>query len=36
MKENKRMSTCNWLDLQTLESQLIMLKKFPNHWSRGG
>ena len=26
------MSTCNRLDLQTLGSQLIVLKNLPNHW----
>ena len=25
------MSTCNWLDLQTLGSQPIMSKKLPDH-----
>ena len=25
------MSTCNWLDLQTLGSQLVMSKNLPNH-----
>ena len=29
LKENRRMSTCNMLDLQTLESQLIMPKNLP-------
>jgi hypothetical protein len=29
MKENRRMSTCNWLDLQTPGSQPFMLKKSP-------
>jgi hypothetical protein len=28
------MSTSDRLDLQTLGSQLIMLKNLPNHWSR--
>ena len=32
IKENRRMSTCNRLDLQTLESQPIMPKNLPNHW----
>jgi hypothetical protein len=27
------MSTCNWLDLQTLGSQPIMPKNLPDHWS---
>ena len=27
------MSTCNWLDLQTLGSQLIMPKNLPDHWA---
>ena len=31
IKENRRMSTCNWLDLQTLGSQPIMPKNLPNH-----
>ena len=32
MKENRRMSTCNRLDLQTVGSQpVIMPKKFPDH-----
>ena len=31
-KENQRMSTCNRLDLQTLESQPITPKILPNHW----
>ena len=34
IKENRRMSTCNRLDLQTLGSQPIMLKNLPNHWAR--
>jgi hypothetical protein len=33
IKENRRMSTCNWLDLQTLGSQPIsMPKNLPDHW----
>ena len=32
MKENRRMSTCNWLDLQTLGSQPVMPKNLPDHW----
>ena len=28
------MSTCNWLDLQTLGSQLVMPKNLPDHCSR--
>ena len=32
IKENRRMSACNRLDLQTLGSQLVMLKNLPNHW----
>ena len=36
MKENLRMSTCNWLDLQTLRSQLLMPKNLPDLcYSRG-
>ena len=34
MKENRMMSTCDWLDLQTLGSQLVMPKNLPNHCSR--
>ena len=34
MKENRRMSTCNRLDLQTLGSQPFMLKNLPNHWCK--
>ena len=30
-KENRRMLTCNWLDLQTLGSQPFMLKNLPDH-----
>ena len=30
-KENRRMSTCNRLDLQTLGSQRIMSKNLPHH-----
>jgi hypothetical protein len=30
-KENRRMSTCNWLDLQTLGSQPIIPKNLPDH-----
>ena len=26
------MSTCDWLDLETLGSQLIMPKNLPTHW----
>ena len=32
IKENWRMWTCNWLDLQTLGSQPVMLKNLPDHW----
>ena len=32
IKENRRMSTCNRLDLQTLRSQPIMPKNLPDHW----
>ena len=31
MKENRRMSTCNRLDLQTLGPQPVMPKNLPNH-----
>jgi hypothetical protein len=31
IKENRRMSTCNWLDLQTLGSQPIMSKNLLDH-----
>jgi hypothetical protein len=34
IKENRRMSTCNLLDLQTLGYQPIMPKNLPNHWPR--
>ena len=33
IKENRRMSTRNRFDLQTLASQLVMPKNLPNHWS---
>ena len=32
-KGNWRMSTCSWLDLQTLGSQSVMPKILLNHWS---
>jgi hypothetical protein len=32
-KENRRMSTCNRLDLQTLGSQPVMPKILPDHWT---
>jgi hypothetical protein len=32
VKENRRMSTCNRLDLQTLGSQPIKSKNLPDHW----
>ena len=32
MKETRRMSTCNRLDLQTLGSQSIMPKNLPDYW----
>ena len=35
IKENRRMSTYNWLDLQTLGSQPIMPKNLPDHCLRG-
>ena len=31
VKENRRMSTCKWLDLHTLGSQPIMPKNIPDH-----
>ena len=31
MKKNRKMSTCNWLDLETLGSRLIMLINLPRH-----
>ena len=31
IKENQSMSTCKWLDLQTLGSQPVMPKNLPNH-----
>ena len=33
IKETQMMSTCNWLDLQTPASQLIMPKNLTDHWS---
>jgi hypothetical protein len=33
IKENPRMSTCNWLDLQSVGSRPIMPKNLPNHWT---
>ena len=35
MKENRRLSTCNLLDLQTLASQPVMPKTLPDHWPAG-
>ena len=36
IKENRRMSTCNRLNLQTLGFQpVIMPKSLPDHWPRG-
>ena len=32
MKEIRRLSTCNQLDLQILGSQTIMPKNLPHHW----
>ena len=32
MKENRRMWTCNRLDVQTLGSQPVMPKNLPDHW----
>ena len=32
IKGNRRMSTCNRLDLQTLGSQPVMPKNIPEHW----
>ena len=32
IKENRRMSTCNQLDLQAPGSQPIMSKNLPDHW----
>ena len=34
VKENRRMSTCNRLNLQTLGSQPVMPKNLPDHCSR--
>jgi hypothetical protein len=34
IKENRRMSTCNRLDLQPLGSQPAMPKNLPDHWTR--
>jgi hypothetical protein len=33
-QDNRRMSTCNRLDLQTIGSQPIMPKNLPDHWVR--
>ena len=33
IKENRGLSTCNRLDLQTLGSQPVMPKNLPDHWS---
>ena len=30
------MSTCSWLDLQSLGSQPVMLKNLPDHWAVSG
>ena len=32
VKENRRMSSCNRLNLQTLDSHPIMPKHLPDHW----
>ena len=32
MKENRRMSTCVWVNLQTLGSQPVIPKNLPDHW----
>ena len=32
IKENQKLSTCNWLDLQTLGFQPLMPKNLPDHW----
>jgi hypothetical protein len=32
VKKNRKMSTCNRLDLQRLGSQPIMPKNLPDHW----
>ena len=32
VKENRRMSTCNRLDLGTLGSQPVVPKNLPDHW----
>ena len=34
IKENRGMSTCNWLDLQILGSQPIMPKNLPDRWAK--
>ena len=34
IKENRRMSTCNRLDLQALGSQPVMPKNLPDRWPR--
>ena len=33
IKENRKVSACNRLDLQTLEYGLVMPKNLPGHWS---
>ena len=32
IKENRRLSTCNRLNLQTLGSQPVMPNNLPDHW----
>ena len=34
-RKTEGFNMCNWLDLQTLGSQLIMLKNLPNPWWEG-
>ena len=38
IKENRRMWTCNWSDMQTLGSPqpVVMPKNLPGHWHRAG
>ena len=31
IKKNRKITTCNWLDLETLGSQSIMQKNLPGH-----
>ena len=33
VKKDQKMSTCKWLDLETLGSRFIMSKNLPRHWT---